>query len=166
MSRWVNFLLCFVIILDIGSQAHILKNHDQEPSEPSNEEKNEGPKKSPLRPSKIYSFLLTLQNMIEDLLPEPSNGNVIYVYRFKNYRFSNDVGENIRFWKKEFILWNKYWWHTLFEIFIFCPNSTLIYREDCRFFLGWKTRENVVVLGFLAVDNFDFTRKIVQKKIG
>ena len=23
----------------------------------------------------------------------------------------------------------------------------------------WKTRENVVVLDFLAVDNFDFTRK-------
>ena len=30
-------------------------------------------------------------------------------------------------------------------------------------FLGWKTRENVVVLDFLAVDNFDFTRKIVKK---
>ena len=28
---------------------------------------------------------------------------------------------------------------------------------------GWKTRENVVVLDFLAVDNFDFTRKIVKK---
>ena len=26
-------------------------------------------------------------------------------------------------------------------------------------FLEWKTRENVVVFGFLAVDNFDFTRK-------
>ena len=33
-------------------------------------------------------------------------------------------------------------------------------------FWGWKTRENVVVLGFLAVDNFDFTRKIVKKKFG
>ena len=32
--------------------------------------------------------------------------------------------------------------------------------------LFWvKTRENVAVLDFLAVDNFDFTRKIV-KKIG
>ena len=30
------------------------------------------------------------------------------------------------------------------------------------FFFGWKTRENVVVLVFLAVDNFDFTRKIVK----
>ena len=29
-------------------------------------------------------------------------------------------------------------------------------------FLGWKTRENVLVLDFLAVDNFDFTRKIVK----
>ena len=33
-------------------------------------------------------------------------------------------------------------------------------------FWGEKTRENVVVLDFLAVDNFDFTRKIVNKKFG
>ena len=33
-------------------------------------------------------------------------------------------------------------------------------------FFGWKTRENVVVLDFLAVDNFDFTRKIVKKILG
>ena len=33
-------------------------------------------------------------------------------------------------------------------------------------FLGWKTRENVGVLDFLAVDNFDFTRKIVKKNLG
>ena len=32
--------------------------------------------------------------------------------------------------------------------------------------IGWKTRESVVVLNFLAVDNFDFTRKIVKKKLG
>ena len=29
-------------------------------------------------------------------------------------------------------------------------------------FIGWKTRESVVVLDFLAVDNFGFTRKIVD----
>ena len=41
-------------------------------------------------------------------------------------------------------------------------NSTLISGENCRLF--WvKTRENVVVLDFLAVDSFDFTRKIVKK---
>ena len=44
-------------------------------------------------------------------------------------------------------------------------HSTLISRENWWFF-GWKTRENVVVLGFLAVDNFHFTRKIVKKKLG
>ena len=33
-------------------------------------------------------------------------------------------------------------------------------------FLGWKTRENVGVLDFLAVDNFDFTKKIVKKNLG
>ena len=29
-----------------------------------------------------------------------------------------------------------------------------------------KTRENAAVLDFLAVDNFDFTRKIVKKILG
>ena len=29
-----------------------------------------------------------------------------------------------------------------------------------------KTRENVMALDFLAVDNFDFTRKIVKKILG
>ena len=33
-------------------------------------------------------------------------------------------------------------------------------------FLGGKTRENVAVLDFLAVDNFDFTRKLSKKKLG
>ena len=33
-------------------------------------------------------------------------------------------------------------------------------------FWGLKTRETVVVLDFLAVDNFDFTRKIVKKNLG
>ena len=46
---------------------------------------------------------------------------------------------------------------TLFEIFIFCPKIQLF---------GGKTRENVVVLDFLAIDNFDFTRKIVKKFLG
>ena len=37
-------------------------------------------------------------------------------------------------------------------------------RKIVDFFRGEKTRENVVVLDFLAIDNFDFTRKIVKKK--
>ena len=40
--------------------------------------------------------------------------------------------------------------------------STLISRENCRVFWGEKPRENVAVLDFLAVDNFDFTRKIID----
>ena len=50
--------------------------------------------------------------------------------------------------------------------FTLSKNSTLISQENCRFFLGWKTRENIVVLDILAVDNFDFTRKIVKKYLG
>ena len=57
----------------------------------------------------------------------------------------------------------KYIWHTLFEIFIFCPKIRLWFPEKIVNLFGWKTRENVVVLDFLAVDNFDFTRKIVKK---
>ena len=55
---------------------------------------------------------------------------------------------------------------TLFEIFIFCPIIQLRFPEKIVDFFGWKTRENVVILDFLAVDNFDFTRKIVKKDFG
>ena len=55
---------------------------------------------------------------------------------------------------------------TLFEIFIFCPKIQLWFPEKIVDFLGWKTREIVVVLDFLSVDNFDFTRKIVKKLLG
>ena len=56
--------------------------------------------------------------------------------------------------------------HTVRNLHFSSKNSTLISRENCQFILGGKTRENVVVLDFLAVDNFDFTRKIVKKKFG
>ena len=58
--------------------------------------------------------------------------------------------------------------HTVRNLPFLYKNSTLISKENCRFFffLGEKTRENVVVLDFLAVDNFDFTRKIVKKFLG
>ena len=56
--------------------------------------------------------------------------------------------------------------NTLFQFFIFCPKIQLWFPEKIVDFLGWKTRENVVVLHFLAVDNFDFTRKIVKKNSG
>ena len=49
---------------------------------------------------------------------------------------------------------------TLFEIFILCPKIQRWFAEKI---VEWKTRENVVVFDFLAVDNFDFTRKIVKK---
>ena len=56
--------------------------------------------------------------------------------------------------------------HTVRNLHFLSKNSTLISREKCRFFGGEKTRENVVVSDFLAVDNFDFTRKIVEKILG
>ena len=37
-------------------------------------------------------------------------------------------------------------------------------RKNVQLFLV-KTRENAAVLDFLAIDNFDFTRKIVKKKV-
>ena len=51
---------------------------------------------------------------------------------------------------------------TLFEIFIFCPKFNFDFPRKLSIF-GVKTREIVVVLDFLTVDNFDFTRKIVKK---
>ena len=52
---------------------------------------------------------------------------------------------------------------TLFKIFIFRPKIQLWFSEKIIDFSWWKTREDVAVLDFLAVDNFDFTRKIVKK---
>ena len=43
--------------------------------------------------------------------------------------------------------------NTLFEIFIFCPKIQLWFPEKIVDFFGWKTRENVVVLDSLALDN-------------
>ena len=63
----------------------------------------------------------------------------------------------------EFCCQNRDKCNTLFEIFIFCPKIQLWFRKKIVDFFGWKTRENVVVLDFLAVDNFDFTKKVKKK---
>ena len=56
---------------------------------------------------------------------------------------------------------------TLIEIFIYCPKVHFWFpKKISKFFFEWKTRENVVVLDFLAVDNFDFTRNFVKKNLG
>ena len=52
--------------------------------------------------------------------------------------------------------------HTARNLHFLSKNST--FPRKLSIFWGRKTRENVVVLDFLAVDNFDFTRKIVKKK--
>ena len=47
----------------------------------------------------------------------------------------------------------------------FVQKFNLDFPRKLSIFLGWKIGENVVVWGFLAVDNFDFTRKIVKKNL-
>ena len=47
-----------------------------------------------------------------------------------------------------------------------CNLYTLWFPQKIVDLFGWKTRENVVVLDLLAVDNFDFTRKIVKHFFG
>ena len=59
--------------------------------------------------------------------------------------------------------------HTVRNLHFLSKNSTLISLENCQFFGGGEKlvkMTNVVVLDFLAVDNFDFTRKIAKKKLG
>ena len=51
---------------------------------------------------------------------------------------------------KLYFLSKKIIFHTLFEIFIFCPKLQLWFHEkNCQKIFGWKTRENVGVLSKL-----------------
>ena len=84
----------------------------------------------------------------------------------------------LQWWKK--LLIPQEWWsicnwignillyfiNSLFEIFIFVQKFNFDFPRTIVDIFGWKTRENVVVLDFLAVDNFVFTRKIVKKILG
>ena len=56
--------------------------------------------------------------------------------------------------------------HTVWYLHFFVQKFSFdIPRKIVQLF--WvKTRENAAVLDFLAVDNFDFTRKIVKKNLG
>ena len=56
--------------------------------------------------------------------------------------------------------------HTVRNLHFLSKKSTMISRENCRFFWGEKLVKMFLVLDFLAVDNFDFTRKIVKKNLG
>ena len=54
-------------------------------------------------------------------------------------------------------------WHTVRNLHFFVEKFNFEFPRKLSIFFGWKTRENVGVLDFLAVDNFDFMRKIVKK---
>ena len=85
---------------------------------------------------------------------------------FANNRLLWEICLSITIWQKKNELTNYFFVNldfTLFKIFIFCPKIQLRLPEKIVDFSWWKTRENVVVLDFLAVDNFDFTRQIVKK---
>ena len=77
---------------------------------------------------------------------------------------SRKIGKNNEILQKSY--WTFVTIYTLFEIFIFCPKIKLWFPEKMVDFFEWKTRENVVVLDFLAVNNVDFTRKIDKKMLG
>ena len=72
-------------------------------------------------------------------------------------------------WMRLF-LWFSNTVRTLFKIYkLLSKYSTFISWNNCRFFWGVKNRKNswkccgFGLLDFLAVNNFDFTRKIVNK---
>ena len=56
--------------------------------------------------------------------------------------------------------------HTVRNLHFLSKNSTLISQEKLSNCFGVKTRENAEVFDFLAVDNFDFTRKIAKNNLG
>ena len=67
----------------------------------------------------------------------------------------------------------KVYHNTLLDAKSHCSKSSFFVQKfnfdfprKLSIFWGWKSRENVVGLGSLAVDNFDFTRKIVKENLG
>ena len=69
----------------------------------------------------------------------------------------------------------KYWYIISFQSLTFahCSKSSFFVQKSnfdilrkLSIFWVWKTRENVEVLNFSAIDNFDFTRKIAKKMLG
>ena len=56
--------------------------------------------------------------------------------------------------------------HTVRNLHFLSKKFNFDFLRKLSIFLGEKPRENVVVLGFLAVDNFDFTRKIAKNNLG
>ena len=56
--------------------------------------------------------------------------------------------------------------YTVRNLNFLSKNSTLISQEKLSKKFWVKTRENAEVMDFLAVENFDFTRKIVKKILG
>ena len=57
-------------------------------------------------------------------------------------------------------------YHTVLNLHFLSKNITMIFPRKIVELFWVKTRENAAVLDFLAVDNFDFTRKIVKKILG
>ena len=71
--------------------------------------------------------------------------------------------------RQEIVIMNNFSGANYFIIFTHCSKSSFFvqkfnfdFPEKIVDFFGQKTRENVVVLDFFAVDNFDFTRKNCQ----
>ena len=58
--------------------------------------------------------------------------------------------------------WLCFNFHSVRDLHFF-PKIQLWFHKKIVDFFGWKTCENVVVWDFLAVDNFDFTKKIWVK---
>ena len=119
------------------------------------------------------SFKSTIAFRIEDqsitiskMLAFRPSKNLQFIQIFLLYKGRSKVSvlENLKTpLEGVYIIINPHSLTTLFDIFIFCLRIQLWFPEKIVDFLGWKTRENVMVLDYLAVDNFDFTRKIVKK---
>ena len=130
-----------------------------------------------------YFFLFLLSSVGAQEVPNDSNEEIDVPISTLNITNSDQVGQNATLNTTETrpkckqilkkLLWRKCQWgklstifsliHTVRNLHFLSKNSTLLYRENGRFFFGWNTREYVLSLDFLPVDNFDFTRKIVKK---
>ena len=90
----------------------------------------------------------------------------VYYKKFLDSKWRSHIDYNLEWQKRNFsILFLGNFQKNCLKSSSFVQKFNFDFPRKLSILFGWKTRENGVVLYFLAVDNFVFTRKVDKKKL-